>query len=98
MAQTGRSLTDLSSCVVKLPQVLVNVSGVDKDGVASSDAVTQAVEEAESKAMSLAGLQICADNIRGTTKGRHHCTVMTARAVSYMPYVLGAACQMLRTK
>ena len=45
----------------------------------------------ESKAMSLAGLQICADNIRGTTKGRHHCTVMTARAVSYMPYVLGAA-------
>ncbi len=30
------------------PQVLVNVSGVDKDAVASSDAVTRAVEEAES--------------------------------------------------
>ena len=48
MAKTGRSLADLSSCVVKLPQVLVNVSGVDKDAVASSDAVTRAVEEAES--------------------------------------------------
>ena len=48
MAKTGRSLADLSSCVVKLPQVLVNVSGVDKDAVASSDAVARAVEEAES--------------------------------------------------
>jgi phosphoglucosamine mutase len=48
MAKTGHSLADLSSCVVKLPQVLVNVSGVDKDAVASSDAVTRAVEEAES--------------------------------------------------
>ena len=48
MAKADRSLADLSSCVVKLPQVLVNVSGVDKDAVASNDAVTRAVEEAES--------------------------------------------------
>ena len=53
----------------------------------------------ESKAMSLAGLQICADNIRGTTKGRHHCTVMTpsVRCLT-CPTSLVLLCQMLRTK
>src|SRR5262249_23524266 len=31
MARTGSSLKDLSSVVTRLPQVLVNVPGVDKD-------------------------------------------------------------------
>ena len=46
MARTGRSIADLSSSVRKLPQVLVNVAGVDKSRIDSSVAVQQAVEEA----------------------------------------------------
>ncbi len=49
MAGTGRSLADLASVVERLPQVLVNVSGVDKDGVAGSPAIVDAVAAAEAE-------------------------------------------------
>ena len=48
MAQTRRSLTDLASVVTPLPQVLVNVRGVDKTKVSSHPDVRDAVEAAES--------------------------------------------------
>ncbi len=49
MAETGRSLADLAATVAKLPQVLVNVAGVDR-GRAGSDAGLQAaVAAAESQ-------------------------------------------------
>jgi len=47
MARTRRSLGELAAAVEKLPQVLVNVAGVDKSAIASNAAVQQAVEEAE---------------------------------------------------
>jgi len=49
MASTGRSLADLASVVTKLPQVLVNVSAVDKERVASDPALRAAVAEAEAE-------------------------------------------------
>ncbi|MDQ2755820.1 MAG: phosphoglucosamine mutase [Actinomycetota bacterium] len=39
MAQTGRSLADLAGVMRRLPQVLVNVPGVDKDAVDADEAV-----------------------------------------------------------
>jgi phosphoglucosamine mutase len=49
MAQTGKSLADLSRIVTALPQVLENVRVVDRDAVAGSDAVRHAVAAAEAQ-------------------------------------------------
>jgi phosphoglucosamine mutase len=49
MAQTGKSLADLSRIVTALPQVLENVRVVDRDAVAGSDAVRHAVALAEAQ-------------------------------------------------
>ena len=46
MAHTGRSLQSLASAVVKLPQVLINVSGVDKARLDDAPGVVAAVETA----------------------------------------------------
>ena len=43
MAQTGRSLADLASVVEPLPQVLLNVSGVDRAGLADNTAIAEEV-------------------------------------------------------
>ncbi len=50
MAQTGRSLADLASVMTRLPQVLVNVKGVDK-GRADTDPALQEAVAAESAAL-----------------------------------------------
>jgi phosphoglucosamine mutase len=47
MAQTGKSLADLAGIVTVLPQLLVNVRVADKDAVAASAAVRDAVAAAE---------------------------------------------------
>ncbi len=47
VAASGKSLAELASVVQRLPQVLVNVSGVDKSRVAASDDIARAVKEAE---------------------------------------------------
>jgi len=47
MAQTRSSLTELASVVTPLPQVLVNVRGVDKTKVASHPDIEEAVRAAE---------------------------------------------------
>jgi len=47
MAQTGKSLADLASAVTKLPQVLINVGGVDREQLASASLVHAAVAAAE---------------------------------------------------
>lgn len=47
MAATGRALTDLAASMRKLPQVLVNVTGVDRGALADSAQVRQAVAAAE---------------------------------------------------
>lgn len=49
MAATGRSLADLASVVHRLPQVLINVGGVEKSGLASNVLVAAAVAQAESE-------------------------------------------------
>ncbi len=46
MAQTGESLAALAGAVVKLPQVLINVSGVDKSRLDDAAGVVAAVEAA----------------------------------------------------
>ncbi|MEO7422499.1 MAG: phosphoglucosamine mutase [Ornithinibacter sp.] len=46
VAQTGRSLADLGTVMTRLPQVLVNVRGVDTSRVHSHEAVLAAVQEA----------------------------------------------------
>jgi phosphoglucosamine mutase len=46
MAATGRSLADLASVMRRLPQVLVNVNGVDKSRTASSPELSAAVAAA----------------------------------------------------
>jgi phosphoglucosamine mutase len=45
MAATGKSLRELASVVTVLPQVLINVKGVDRAALSSNDAVARAVEE-----------------------------------------------------
>ena len=45
--RTGRTLKELAGIMTKLPQVLINVKGVDKAAVASNDAVRQAVVDAQ---------------------------------------------------
>ncbi len=47
MAETKRTLRDLATVMTRLPQVLVNVKGVDKDAVDADTAVQAAVVEAE---------------------------------------------------
>ncbi|MGC0142868.1 MULTISPECIES: phosphoglucosamine mutase [unclassified Pseudactinotalea] len=49
VAQTGRSLADLAGAVPRLPQVLINVSGVDKTRVDSDAEVRTAVAAAEAR-------------------------------------------------
>ncbi|MFN8155801.1 MAG: phosphoglucosamine mutase [Candidatus Nanopelagicales bacterium] len=49
VAQTGSSLRDLASVVSKLPQVLLNVKGVDKSRVDSDEALAAAVAAAEAE-------------------------------------------------
>ncbi|WP_342023928.1 phosphoglucosamine mutase [Arthrobacter citreus] len=44
--RTGRTLKDLAQVMNKLPQVLINVKGVDKAAVGSNDAVLRAVMDA----------------------------------------------------
>lgn len=48
MTQTGKSLAELGSLVNRLPQVLINVKGVDKAAVAKSE-VADAINKAESE-------------------------------------------------
>ena len=48
VAQTGTSLAELAGAVVKLPQVLINVSGVDKTRLDQAPSVIAAVATAES--------------------------------------------------
>ena len=45
--RTGRTLKELAQVMNKLPQVLINVKGVDKAAVSSNEAVIQAVLEAQ---------------------------------------------------
>jgi phosphoglucosamine mutase len=47
VSQTGRSLAELASVVERLPQVLVNVPGVDKARAGGDEAVIEAVAAAE---------------------------------------------------
>jgi phosphoglucosamine mutase len=49
MAQTGKSLADLAGVVTVLPQVLENVRVADKDAVAASPAVRDAVAAVEAR-------------------------------------------------
>jgi phosphoglucosamine mutase len=49
MARTGRSLADLASVMERLPQVLVNVSGVDKARADEDAVLAAAVAEAEAE-------------------------------------------------
>ena len=47
LAQTGRSLADLATVMRRLPQVLINVKGVDKSQVEDNEVVQAAVREAQ---------------------------------------------------
>ncbi len=47
MAATGRPLADLASVMTKLPQVLINVRGVDRSAVNSNGPLTAAVAAAQ---------------------------------------------------
>jgi phosphoglucosamine mutase len=47
MASSGRALSDLAGVVTKLPQVLVNVSGVDRSAVESDPVLQAAVAAAQ---------------------------------------------------
>jgi phosphoglucosamine mutase len=49
VAQTGKSLADLAGVVTVLPQVLVNVRVADREAVAASAAVHDAVARAEAR-------------------------------------------------
>jgi phosphoglucosamine mutase len=49
VAATGRTLADLAGMVTKLPQVLINVRGVDRAGLESSAVVRAAVADAEAE-------------------------------------------------
>jgi phosphoglucosamine mutase len=47
LAETGRSLADLAGVMRRLPQVLINVKGVDKSRVESDEELQQAVKTEE---------------------------------------------------
>jgi phosphoglucosamine mutase len=49
MAATGSSIADLAGVMVRLPQVLVNVPGVDKGRAGSDPALLAAIAEAEAE-------------------------------------------------
>ncbi len=49
MASTGKSLKELASAMKVYPQVLINVTGVNKDGVNSNSELQKVVKEAESE-------------------------------------------------
>ena len=49
MSSTGASLAELAAVMTRLPQVLMNVSGVDKARSASDPAIASAVAEAEAE-------------------------------------------------
>jgi phosphoglucosamine mutase len=49
VAQTGASLADLAAGVEKLPQVLVNVKGVDKSRAETDPVVAAAIAQAEAE-------------------------------------------------
>jgi phosphoglucosamine mutase len=49
MAETGKSLAELASVVTRLPQVLVNVSGVDRAQVADNAAVLAEVDAVDAE-------------------------------------------------
>ena len=47
MKRSGKSAHELASAMVRFPQVLINVKGVDKDKLPQSKTVTEAVKSAE---------------------------------------------------
>ncbi len=49
MAQTGKTLAELASVMERLPQVLVNVKGVDKSRCHADEELQAAVAEAEAR-------------------------------------------------
>jgi phosphoglucosamine mutase len=49
VAQTGRTLADLAAVMQRLPQVLMNVRGVDKSRTAQDEVLAKAVAEAEAE-------------------------------------------------
>jgi len=49
MARTGRSLADLASIMTVYPQLLVNVTGVDRSRASTDEAVLAAVADAEAE-------------------------------------------------
>ncbi|HWI31664.1 MAG TPA: phosphoglucosamine mutase [Microbacterium sp.] len=49
MARSGRTLAELASVMTVFPQVLLNVRGVDRTGVASDDVLAAAVAEVEAE-------------------------------------------------
>ncbi|WP_019875581.1 phosphoglucosamine mutase [Sporichthya polymorpha] len=49
VAATGRSLAELAAVMTRLPQVLVNVKGVNRGGIAGSTGLAEAVAAAEAE-------------------------------------------------
>jgi phosphoglucosamine mutase len=49
MAATGRSLADLATVMTRLPQVLLNVAGVDRAGLAGNEAIAAAAAAVETE-------------------------------------------------
>lgn len=49
VARTGRTLADLAGIVTRLPQILINVPGVDKDRAATDEGLAEAVAQAEAE-------------------------------------------------
>jgi phosphoglucosamine mutase len=49
VAETGRSLAELGTVMTRLPQVLINVKGVDKSRVETDEPLKEAVAEAEAE-------------------------------------------------
>jgi phosphoglucosamine mutase len=49
LAQTGRSLEELAAVMTRLPQVLINVKGVDKSRVEANEAVQSEVRAAQAE-------------------------------------------------
>ncbi|MBG0740030.1 phosphoglucosamine mutase [Paeniglutamicibacter antarcticus] len=47
VARTGRSLKDLATVMTKLPQLMINVKGVDKQRARTDEGVTEAVAQAQ---------------------------------------------------
>ena len=84
MAATGTSLADLAAVMRRLPQVLINVPGVDKCRADTDAALLAAVAAAESElgesgrvllrpsgTESLVRVMVEAETVRGGQRGRH---------------------------